>query len=209
MPQSAESPDGITEKDLTEVIKTAISLLRAARKSQAGVDRPLAYQAAALYRVNENDSREVSAALYSAVIELREKYPGGAQALAADRVDQIAEQLVRVAHNRARRNERAHRKLLKQAAAGEHGPDDASARALDQVEAGPVDFRKIHAQLSGVLGSIYDGLDSQDRDILVMCAEGFTQDEVAERFKCHRSKVSRLLTRVRHRFDAILANDET
>jgi len=208
-PNSGSPPD--IRAEILVMAGRAMGLLRASRAGAGRIiDAVKAYQAEAIYRENNNDSLAVQAALISAAFELQIcKTSRASEADPADVDQSTTLLLVQLAYNRSRRLWRHGSRLRDQAQRGE-GVGNGS-RPLDSQPSPDhafINLFETHAQLKELLGSIYEGLDERDRGILEMSAEGHTQEEVAAQFGCHRSSVSRVLARVRDRFDAEMSEQD-
>ena len=202
-------PDGIlasdrVPSDIVLLAERAVQLLKGARDGRPATeeDRRIARQAKLLFEANSNQTTSVHGALYSAWFEFEE---GASPAPNDGDLGDRARSLIRVAYNRAQRQHRSNLRLQSEAARGEAQAPDTNRRLLDQVGTRNESFPEIRAQLAGLFDGIYDGLDEREREILRLSAEGLTQQDVAAMLNCHRSTVSRVLSRVRDRFERFVA----
>jgi RNA polymerase sigma factor (sigma-70 family) len=191
-------PESIPQ-DIVLLAERAVQLLKGFRQTKpvTDEDRRLARQARLLFEANANETVGVHGALYSAWFEFEESW---AQVPREGDLGERARELIRVAYNRAQRQRRSNVRLQAETARGESQTPDGN-RLLDRLVEDPQSFLEIRAQLAGLFDGIYDGLDDRDREILSLSAEGLTQQEVAARLHCHRTTVSRVLSRVHDKFD--------
>ena len=193
-----------------ELVERAHRLLSAAFHAGGGtregnVPSIPAAQAKALYRANDGQSMQVCGALYSALFEL---VPEGDLARNTGMGDDaLAMELVRVTCNRARRQQRRADRLGAEAARGEVAAHGQTARPLEALARENEDFREIHAQMVELLGSLYEGLDARELQVVQMAAESLTPAEIARALGCHRTTVCRVLYGVYDRFRRISARE--
>ena len=197
--KSSEPDESAERLHLLDLCDQAMALLRAVRQSgrMTRGDRPHQIHAAQLFRANHNNSKSVRGALLSAVHEL--------EGTAAARVTAV--EVLRIAYNRSRRQQRQQDRIARAAERGEAAPARGKRangeRILDLQTAHLNEIREISAQVEELLGSLYKGLDERDRRILMLAAAGHSQSEIAAMIGCHRTGVSRVISRVRDRYDSL------
>jgi hypothetical protein len=204
--RSAE-PDGASDRQnltLRSLSQFALELLRIARVAHVTTseERRLAWQAKFLYLANNNDSLGVQGALLSAAVELAARNLPDAASLTKKATDDIrAEELIHLACNRARNEQRRQQRIRSQVASSEVVTSEGRASAIDQFAGGSGIIPEIDAQIGDFVGYICRGLDERDKKILELAATGLTQTQVALQIPCNRTTVSRVLSRIRDRFD--------
>jgi hypothetical protein len=196
---------------LDSLVAQAIGLVRAVKHQGSSRDagsvldsKRIARHTQMLYDVNDNDSRAVEAALYSAVYELPRppQGPTGPGPEDADRV--LALELIRVAYNRAQRALRQETRLQQEAARGEAGPGCSDFRPIDNISANSEIFS---AQIRELLDGVYGELEERERRVVEALSQGIEWDEVVRREGVHRTTVSRVVKRISDRMTKFLAPD--
>lgn len=198
--------------DVDLLVAQAIGLVRAVRKSRASCagalviqDRQLARQSQMLYEANDQNSKAVEAALYSAVFELSSKRMdrSGINPPTEDELG-LAFELVRVAYNRAQRAERQADRLKLEAARGEVGVGEVEFRPIQQISEKSGTFSALIREL---LDGMYGDLDAREHRILECLSQGMDWEEVALLEGVHRTTISRVVKRISDRLQKFLNDD--